>query len=51
MADLKRRPATEMGIVPNPTLFDHFYTYAWFVTFALSSLTYLGLMKPVKMNR
>ncbi len=26
---------TPGGAVPNPTFFDHLYTYAWFVTFAL----------------
>ncbi len=30
--------------VANPTLFDHLYTYAWFVTFALSFGLYLLLM-------
>ena len=27
------------GVVADPTLFDHLYTHAWFVTFALSFLT------------
>jgi NCS1 family nucleobase:cation symporter-1 len=40
-----RAAATPGGVVPNPTLFDHFYTYAWFVTFALSAVIYLALMK------
>jgi NCS1 family nucleobase:cation symporter-1 len=40
-----RAAATPGGVVPNPTLFDHLYTYAWFVTFALSAAIYLALMK------
>jgi NCS1 family nucleobase:cation symporter-1 len=32
------------GQVANPTFFDTLYTYAWFVTFALSFVVYLGLM-------
>ncbi len=40
-----RAAATPGGVVPNPTLFDHLYTYAWFVTFALSAGIYLLLMK------
>ena len=39
-----RAAMTPGGVVPNPTLFDHLYTYAWFVTFALSAAIYLGLM-------
>ncbi len=33
------------GVVPNPGIFDHLYTYAWFVTFALSFVLYLALTK------
>ena len=33
------------GIVSNPTIFDTLYTYAWFVTFGLSFLIYLLLMR------
>jgi nucleobase:cation symporter-1, NCS1 family len=40
-----RAALTPGGIVPNPTLFDHLYTYAWFVTFALSAAMYLALMR------
>jgi len=40
-----RAATTPGGVVPNPTLFDHLYTYAWFVTFALSAAIYLLLMR------
>ena len=40
-----RAALTPGGIVPNPTIFDHLYTYAWFVTFALSAVIYLVLMR------
>jgi NCS1 family nucleobase:cation symporter-1 len=40
-----RAAATPGGIIANPTLFDHLYTYAWFVTFALSAVIYLVLMR------
>ena len=40
-----RAALTPGGQVPNPGLFDHLYTYAWFVTFALSFLLYLAFMK------
>ena len=36
-----RAAVTPGGQVPNPTFFDSLYTYAWFVTFALSFLLYL----------
>jgi NCS1 family nucleobase:cation symporter-1 len=36
---------TPGGQVPDPGLFDHLYTYAWFVTFALSFVLYLGFMR------
>ena len=36
-----RSAMTPGGAVANPTLFDHLYTYAWFVTFALSFVLYL----------
>jgi nucleobase:cation symporter-1, NCS1 family len=35
---------TPGGVVPNPTILDLLYTYAWFVTFALSAAIYLALM-------
>lgn len=40
-----RAALTPGGVVPNPTLFDHLYTYAWFVTFALSFVIYLLVMR------
>jgi NCS1 family nucleobase:cation symporter-1 len=40
-----RAAATPGGVVPNPTFFDHLYTYAWFVTFTLSFIIYLVLTK------
>jgi nucleobase:cation symporter-1, NCS1 family len=40
-----RAALTPGGQVPNPGLFDHLYTYAWFVTFALSFVLYLAFMK------
>ena len=36
---------TPGGTVANPDLFDTLYSYAWFVTFALSFVIYLGLMR------
>ncbi|HYC61557.1 MAG TPA: NCS1 family nucleobase:cation symporter-1 [Thermoanaerobaculia bacterium] len=40
-----RAALTPGGQVPNPGFFDHIYTYAWFVTFILSSVVYLAVMK------
>ena len=40
-----RAAMTPGGAVPNPTFFDHLYTYAWFVTFTLSAAIYLALMR------
>jgi nucleobase:cation symporter-1, NCS1 family len=40
-----RASTTAGGRVPNPTLFDHLYSYAWFVTFALSFVLYLLLSR------
>jgi len=40
-----RAALTPGGQVPNPNLLDHLYTYAWFVTFLLSFVLYLALMK------
>lgn len=45
-----RAATTPGGIVPNPTFFDYLYTYAWFVTFALSGAIYLLLTKRVKIE-
>jgi len=39
-----RAAMTPGGQVPDPGVFDHLYTYAWFVTFALSFGLYLLLM-------
>ncbi len=39
-----RAATTPGGIVQDPNLFDQLYTYAWFVTFALSAVLYLLLM-------
>jgi NCS1 family nucleobase:cation symporter-1 len=33
------------GTVANPNVFDRLYAYAWFVTFALSFMLYLALMR------
>jgi NCS1 family nucleobase:cation symporter-1 len=40
--------ATPGGQVANPSLLDALYTYAWFVTFTISSLAYLLLSKTSK---
>jgi NCS1 family nucleobase:cation symporter-1 len=40
-----RAVMTPGGQVPNPGLFDHIYTYAWFVTFILSFVLYLAFTK------
>jgi NCS1 family nucleobase:cation symporter-1 len=40
-----RAASTPGGIVADPNLFDHLYAYAWFVTFGLSFLLYLLLMR------
>ncbi|MDP9193247.1 MAG: NCS1 family nucleobase:cation symporter-1 [Acidobacteriota bacterium] len=40
-----RAVMTPGGQVANPGLFDHIYTYAWFVTFILSFVLYLVFMK------
>jgi NCS1 family nucleobase:cation symporter-1 len=37
--------ATPGGNVPNPGFLDHLYQYAWFVTFFLSFVIYLVLMR------
>jgi NCS1 family nucleobase:cation symporter-1 len=39
-----RAASTPGGQVADPTLLDGLYTYAWFVTFGLSFVLYLGLM-------
>jgi NCS1 family nucleobase:cation symporter-1 len=40
-----RAVSTPGGVVANPNLFDRIYTYAWFVTFALSFIIYWLLMR------
>ena len=37
--------STPGGTVTDPTIFDQLYSYAWFVTFALSSIIYYALMR------
>lgn len=39
-----RAATTPGGQVADPTVFDTLYTYAWFVTFAISAAVYLALM-------
>jgi NCS1 family nucleobase:cation symporter-1 len=39
---------TPGGQIAAPTLLDSLYTYAWFVTFAISSILYLLLMAGQK---
>jgi cytosine/uracil/thiamine/allantoin permease len=36
-----RAATTPGGHVPNPNVLDSLYTYAWFVTFALSFVLYV----------
>ena len=36
-----RAALTPGGVVAEPRIWDHFYTYAWFVTFGLSFILYL----------
>jgi NCS1 family nucleobase:cation symporter-1 len=36
---------TPGGQIASPNIFDRLYTYAWFVTFALSFVFYLILMR------
>jgi nucleobase:cation symporter-1, NCS1 family len=40
-----RAATTPGGQVADPTVLDTLYTYAWFVTFALSAVIYLTLMR------
>ncbi len=40
-----RAATTPGGQVASPTLWDTLYTYAWFVTFGISMVLYLALMK------
>jgi NCS1 family nucleobase:cation symporter-1 len=43
-----RAALTPGGVVAAPTLLDVLYTYAWFVTFALSGISYLLLMRGAR---
>ena len=43
-----RAATTPGGRVPNPTVFDHLYSYAWFVTFVLSFAIYLVLSRGAR---
>jgi len=43
-----RAASTPGGQVANPNFFDHLYTYAWFVTFALGFSIYYVLTKASK---
>ena len=40
-----RAVATPGGTVADPNFFDRLYAYAWFVTFGLSFVAYLVLMR------
>jgi NCS1 family nucleobase:cation symporter-1 len=40
-----RAVVTPGGTVADPTVFDRIYAYAWFVTFGVSFVAYLGLMR------
>jgi nucleobase:cation symporter-1, NCS1 family len=43
-----RAATTPGGLVPDPGLLDALYTYAWFVTFGLSGVIYLALMRSAR---
>jgi NCS1 family nucleobase:cation symporter-1 len=43
-----RAVATPGGVVASPGLLDQLYAYAWFVTFALSFVLYLALMRGAR---
>jgi nucleobase:cation symporter-1, NCS1 family len=42
-----RAATTPGGTVADPNVFDRLYAYAWFVTFGLSFVAYLVLMRRV----
>jgi len=46
-----RAATTPGGTIENPNFSDTIYTYSWFVTFGLSFVTYLVLMRPREKNR
>jgi nucleobase:cation symporter-1, NCS1 family len=43
-----RAAVTPGGTVTDPSIFDRLYAYAWFVTFGLSLIAYLLLMRRVR---
>ena len=45
-----RAASTPGGQIASPNLFDRLYTYAWFITFALSFLLYLLLMRGSRLD-
>jgi NCS1 family nucleobase:cation symporter-1 len=46
-----RAATTPGGAVADPDLFDRLYSYAWFVTFALSFVVYLVLMRSSQVHQ
>jgi NCS1 family nucleobase:cation symporter-1 len=46
-----RAVSTPGGVVAAPNFLDHVYSYAWFVTFALSFVLYLALMRGARASR
>jgi NCS1 family nucleobase:cation symporter-1 len=46
-----RAATTPGGAVADPDLFDRLYSYAWFVTFGLSFVAYLALMRSAPAGR
>jgi len=46
-----RAVTTPGGTVADPTFFDRLYSYAWFVTFGLSFIVYLTLMRSASHAR
>ncbi len=46
-----RAATTPGGTVADPGVFDRLYAYAWFVTFALSFIIYLLLMRGAREPR
>ncbi|HEU5185618.1 MAG TPA: NCS1 family nucleobase:cation symporter-1 [Gemmatimonadaceae bacterium] len=46
-----RAATTPGGRVTEPNVFDHLYSYAWFLTFGLSFLLYLGLQRSSRSSR
>jgi cytosine/uracil/thiamine/allantoin permease len=46
-----RAVSTPGGVVAAPNFLDHLYSYAWFVTFALSFVLYLALMRGARASR